>query len=246
MNLDYNITQEELEHIERYINKTLTPEETVAFEKKLKNDSHFKNLVEDIKTMLLGIETQALKEKLEEFHETLPKTEVLIKKPSRVKYLNLRKLVAIAAVILVSLGSYWFLNNESKSNLYSKYYSPDPRLPTTMSTTDDFTFYDAMVNYKRKDYDLAISKWEPLLTKKPENDTLNYFIGSAYLASGKEVQAITHLKKVTQLKESNFKNEAFYYLGLAYLKAENIEFAKKYLSHSTFNNSEVILSELEE
>lgn len=245
MNPDYNITQEELEHIERYINKTMTFEESSAFEEKLKSNPDFKNQVEDIRTMLLGIETQALKEKMEEFHEELPKNKIPVKEPSKVKYLNFRKLVAAAAIV-IALGSVWYFSGNSNTNLYSKYYSPDPGLPTTMSTSDNFTFYDAMVNYKRKDYTLAISKWEPLLINKPENDTLNYFIGSAYLANGKEELAITYLQKVTQLKENTFKNEAYYYIGLAYLKAENIELAKKNLNLSTFDNSKDILSELED
>ncbi|MCX7550803.1 tetratricopeptide repeat protein [Xanthomarina sp. F2636L] len=246
MNPDYNITQEELEYIERYITKNMTFEELAAFEEKLRSNPDFKNQVDDIKTMLLGIETQALKEKLDEFHKELPETNTPIEEPSKIRYLNIKKLIAIAAVFVISLGSYWFFNKESHTNLYSKYYSPDPGLPTTMSSSDNFIFYDAMVNYKRKDYNLAISKWEPLLIKKPENDTLNYFIGSAYLANDKEELAMTYLQKVTQLKENTFKNEAYYYLGLAYLKAKNIELAKKYLNLSTFDNSKEILSKLKE
>lgn len=245
MNPDYNITQEELEHIERYINKNMTFEELAAFDEKLKNNPDFKNQVEDIKTMLLGIETQALKEKLDKFHTELPETNISIDAPSKIRHLNFRKLVAAAAII-IAVGSIWYFGGNSNTKLYSKYYSPDPGLPTTMSTTDNFTFYDAMVNYKRKDYSLAISKWEPLLKNKPENDTLNYFIGSAYLASGKENQAIPYLETVTHFEESIFKNEAFYYLGLAYLKAENVELAKKNLNFSTIDDSKDILSELED
>lgn len=245
MKPDYNISQEELEHIERYINKTMTLEESAAFEKKLESNLDFKKQVEDIETILLGIETQALKEKLEEFHNELPETDIPSKEPSKLKYLNFTKLVA-AAAILIAAGSFWYFSESSNTNLYSKFYTPDPGLPTTMSTTDDFTFYDAMVNYKRKDYMLALSKWESLLKNKPENDTLNYFIGSAYLAKGDENQAIPYLLLVSQNEKSIFKNEAFYYLGLAYLKAENIELAKKNLKFSTMDNSKDILSELED
>ncbi|MCX7547958.1 hypothetical protein OS188_08330 [Xanthomarina sp. F1114] len=244
MNPNYNITQAELERIEGYINKTMTFEEASAFEENLKNDPDLKNRLEDIRIMLLGIESQALKEKLEEFHAELPENKTQTKESSKVKYLNFKKVIAIAAMVVISLGGYWFFTKETNANLYAKYYSPDPGLPTTMSTSDNFTFYDAMVNYKRKDYNLAISKWEPLLAKKPENDTLNYFIGSAYLAKGKEGLAIPYLQKVTKLEVETFKNEAYYYIGLAYLKTENIELAKQNLNLSTFNNSKEILNEL--
>lgn len=245
MNPNYNITQEELEYIERYINNNMKPDELAGFEEKLNNNPDFKNQVEDIKTLLLGIETQALTEKIETFHNELPDTKSPKEQPSKVRHLDFRKWVAAAAVI-IAVGSFWFFNGNSNSKLYSKYYAPDPGLPTTMSTQDNFVFYDAMVNYKRQDYQLAINKWQPLLTNKPENDTLNYFMGSAYLAKGETTTAISYLEKVTELKESAFKNDAFYYLGLAYLKNNKIELAKETLKQSNMADSKAILSELED
>lgn len=233
-----NISQDLLETIERYYNDSIASGERVVFEKKLQNDPEFKTQVEDIKTLLLGIETQALKEQLNDFHKDIKKTE----KNTKVRFLTFRKFAA--AAIIIAFGSFLFFNKPANEKLYAKYFKPDPGLPTTMSNTEDFKFYDAMVNYKRGDYTLAIEKWESLLSHKPQNDTLNYFVGVAYLADKNEKTSIPYLEKTVQQTNSVFKNEAFYYLGLAYLKVDNIQLAKENFIQSTINNSEDIISEL--
>ena len=113
-----------------------------------------------------------------------------------------------------------------------------------MSSNNNFEFYDAMVSYKQGDYTTAINKWEKLLQAKPSNDTLNYFIGVAHLANKNEVEAIPFLNVVTNYSNSAFLNESYYYLGLAYLKNNNVKLAKKNLNFSTVDNSKLILSKL--
>lgn len=237
-----NISQELLETIERYINKNLTSQENNEFKKKLL-DPEFKAQFEDIKTLVFGIETQSLKEQLDEFHKEIPKTLTPKKETTKVWFLQFGK-IAAAAAIIIALGSFWYFGGGSNKKLYNKHFSPDPGLPTVMSETANFEFYDAMVNYKQGDYNTAISKWEKLLENKPKNDTLNYFLGVAHLANKNEESAINHLHNVTQNSNTNFKNEAHYYLGLAYLKSDNVELAKKNLNFSTIDNSKKILLEL--
>lgn len=243
MNLNNNITQELLETVERYYNNTMTSAERSEFENKLNNSSSFKTQVEDIKTLILGIEVQSLKEQLNSFHKELSNSEVLETKQPKPKVLNFVK-IAVAASIIIALGSFWYFNSNTNEKLYTEYFSVDPGLPTTMSSNNSFEFYDAMVNYKQGDYTTAINKWEKLLQAKPSNDTLNYFIGVAHLANKNEVEAIPFLNVVTNYSNSAFLNESYYYLGLAYLKNNNVKLAKKNLNFSTVDNSKLILSKL--
>lgn len=247
MNPDNNISQEEFEYIDRYLSKTMTFEERASFEEKLNTNPDFKIQVEDIKTILSGIESQVLKEKLEEFHKDLPIQKETISTGTKIRFLHFRKIaIAVAAIFVVALGSFWFLNQSLNASFYKTYYSPDPGLPTTMSTTEDFTFYDAMVNYKRENYTQALNKWEPLLENKPENDTLNYFIGSAYLASGKVNEAIPFLEKTASQPKSIFLKDAHFYLGLAYLQKDDLVNAKNYLRLSHLEKSKELLKKLNE
>ena len=239
----YNsISQDLLETIERYINKSLTNDELLNFEEKLQ-DPKFKTQVNDIKTMLLGIETQSLKEQLDEFHKEIPKSEITQEESQKIYFLNFKSM-ATAAAIIIAIGSFWFFSGNPNEKLYAKHFAPDPGLATTMSETANFEFYDAMVNYKQGDYRTAISKWEILLESKPQNDTLNYFLGVAHLANKDDKTAIKHLNIVAQNDDTNFKNDAYYYLGLAHLKANNVELAKKNLNFSTIDNSKKILLDL--
>ncbi|WOD44152.1 tetratricopeptide repeat protein [Hwangdonia lutea] len=247
MNPNINISQKLLETVEQYLNKTLDADKLKAFEDRLKNDLEFKTQVEDIKTMLLGIEAQSLKETLDDFHKetkTAPHNITKRKTATNKSLWNFGKFAAAAAII-IAVGSIWFFSHSPNQNLYAKYFKPDPGLPTTMSSTDNYDFYDAMVNYKRGDYALAIDKWQTLLTQKPENDTLNYFIGVAHLANKNETEAIPFLER-SVLSEDAFPliSDAYHYLGLAYLKDGNLTLAKKNFELSQSEASKQIIIEL--
>jgi len=239
-----NTSQEEFEYIEKYLNGGLEHSDLVKFEQQLENNSDFKSKVENVKTILTGIETQALKEQLNVFHKDIdvisiqPETET-----TKVRTLNWKRLL-VAAALIIAVGSFWYTNGNSNERLYAQYFSPDPGLPTTMSTTDDYEFYDAMVNYKQGDYKTAISKWEILQKSKPNSDTLNYFIGVAHLANKNEKRAIPFLEDASKNSEFALINDAYYYLGLAYLKAENIDKAIASLQKSSAENSKALLSDL--
>lgn len=219
----------------------MSSEELKAFETQLDNDPDFKIQVNDIITLLTGIEAQSLKEQLDEFHKDISKQNSQKKSP-KIYHLQFRKLVA-AATIIIALGSFWFFNQNPNEKLYSKYFTPDPGLPTTMSSSSDFEFYDAMVNYKQGDYKTAIQKWETLSSK---NDTINYFLGVAYLADKNEANAIPFLEQSIQNKAFPLISDAYYYLGLAHLKEGKIALAKENLQKSSVENSKALLFELED
>lgn len=240
----HDFPQEDFEHIEKYVNGNLDPTELEQFEQRLLNDAEFRSKVEELKVTLIGIEAQALKEQLDIFHEELHENTCTSETESTKTTTLNWKYILVAAALIIAAGSFWFLKTDTNEQLYAKYFSPDPGLPTAMSSSDNYEFYEAMVSYKQGHYQSAISKWEILQKKKPNNDTLNYFIGVAYLADKNEQTAIPFLEEV--VKDSNFPliDDAFYYLGLAYLKTQNINKAKANLHKSTIDNSKALLSEL--
>lgn len=244
MSQDTNISQELLETIERYLKNTMDAKEREDFDEKLKNNSLLSRQVNETQTLLFGVRKAIFKNKVNEFHEDLIQT----KKPniadnrtsiSKFKYMS------IAASIVLLIGGFWFFN-KTKSNeaLFNTYYIEDRGLETNMGETNQYAFDDAMVDYKHGKYKKAIEKWTVLLKNKPENDTLNYFLGVAYLANKNEDKAINYLKTATITTESVFINEAYFYLGLSYLKGNKTELAKKYFKQSNLQESKDILSQL--
>lgn len=243
MNLN-DISQEEFEHIEKYLNGSLETSDLQKFEHRLENDVNFNTKVEKLKATLIGIETQALKEQLDVFHEEINEKSTLLEtENTKIHTLNWKRLL-VAAALIIAAGSFWFLNGNSNERLYAKYFTPDPGLPTTMSSNNNYDFYEAMVDYKQGDYKTAISKWEALQKAKPNNDTLNYFIGVAHLANKNEENAISFLEEAIKNSEFALVTDAYYYLGLAYLKSKNVDMAKASLQKSTIDNSKALLSEL--
>ncbi|WP_299367737.1 hypothetical protein [Winogradskyella sp.] len=238
-----NISQEEFEIIEAYLTDTLSDEDSLKFEDRLKNEDGFATKVEDIRTVLTGIETQALKEQLDHFHHDLSTDKNKTTKKPKVKSLNWKR-ITVAAALIIAAGSFWFLNDNTNERLYAKYFTPDPGLPTTMGSNENYEFYEAMVSYKQGNYQDALNTWKNQLKTKTTNDTLNYFVGSALLAYKKENEAISYLLEVTKQANTTFKNEAFYYLGLAYLKANNKNEAINFLKKSDFTKAKDLLKKL--
>lgn len=240
----YDISQEEFESIEAYLNRELSDEDWSVFENRLKNEEGFADKVEDIKAILIGLETQTLKEQLDSFHKDVlnGESDNLDPKP-KVKSLDWRR-IAVAAVLIIAAGSFWFISGNANERLYAEYFTPDPGLPTTMGNNDNYEFYKAMVSYKQGNYDEALIIWKDLKKNKVSNDTLSYFIGSALLADKRETEAITYLTFVTKQEETVFKNDAYFYLGLAYLKASKIEEATSALNKSDLKDAKDLLKKL--
>lgn len=237
------ITPELLETVEQYYNGTLKPEQRLLFEQELDKDPEFKLLVEDIKTTLLGIESQALKEQLDVFHKDMVRTRPDTKS-SKPRFLNFIA-IGFVATILLAIGLFWMNPNSSSERLFNTYFTVDPGLPTTMSTTDNYVFYDGMVNYKQGDYSKALTKWKTLEQNSPDNDTLNYFIGVAQMANDNTKEAVPYLNKAIEIPESVFIEDAYYYLGLAYLKTDNVEKARMMFQKSKLEKSKEILKKLD-
>src|SRR5690606_27784822 len=94
-----NISPGLLETIERYYNGSMAKEEQEQFEEKLRKEESFQQEVDDIKSLLLAIETQTLKEKMDEFHQDLPIQMETESSTSKVRFLHLRNIAAAVIII---------------------------------------------------------------------------------------------------------------------------------------------------
>lgn len=246
MDTQHTFTIEQLETIERYLDHTMDAGEKVQFEAQLAKDTSLQEKVAEIRFLIETVETAALKSKLERFHESIKDSKTpIIDAPKRtlIRRRSKSSIYAIAAILVVAFGLLYFMNAEtSTEKLFAKHFIPDPGLPTTMSNTSNFDFYDAMVNYKRAEYDLAIAKWEKLLREKPQNDSLQYFLGVSYLAKGNSSLAEEYLQKLSNQPNSIFTNDAIFYRALALLKSGKAEQATQLLkANPSDRNAELLL-----
>ncbi len=245
MNRNTNISPEELESIERYLLKQMPGDEYNAFTKKILNDTELQNKINSVRLMLVGIQESNLSQKMEEFHKEISSPEKKLN-PSSGNVFNMNRwLVAASIIVLLGLGALLFLNKFNKpERLFSDYYKPDPGLITAMGTSENYLFEHAMIDYKTKKYDNALKTWKELLKSNPANDTLNYFIGSAFLAKNKSDSAVYYFQKVIANPGSYFFNDANWYLGLALVKQQKSQKAIPYIEKSNHQNKEKVLRKL--
>lgn len=236
-------SQQEFEKIESYILGLMTEEEKLSFESELKIDQNLRTKYEDIKILLQEVEISVLKESMDEFHADMKSSIPIVPINSKKPFIWKPLAVAASLLFLLAITLWVFLGNTTENEkLFTAYYQPDPGMVTAMGTNSNYEFDRGMVDYKTGDYQAAISRWEKLLAQKPDNDTLNYFLGSALLAVGDDKLALPFLQKT--LETGIFQKEASWYLGLAYLKSGNNAEALKYLQNSGREEAAEIIEKL--
>lgn len=247
MNRNTDIPEEELEIVERYILKQMPREEYDAFTAKLQNDASLQNKVKSVRLLLIGVQEAALNNKIEDFHNDFFSSKKNETKPGNKRMVMKRWLAAASVIVLAGLGTLLFFNqSNSQEKIFTEYYRPDPGLITAMSSSDNYLFDRAMINYKTGEYASAIESWGKLLKAGPGSDTLNYFLGSAHLAQGNNDEAIIFLKKVLSDTASVFYKDANWYTGLALLKSNKEKEAIPFIENSDHQNKEALLLKLKE
>src|SRR5690606_21896669 len=197
----------------------LGADERSVFDERLRDDPVFERKVEEVRALLVGIKEANIAEQLNLFHAELQPEEAVISTSSKPLWQRIRWLAAAAVLVLTMVGLWFFRSAQpQEQKLFSRYYKADPGLPTLMGTSDNYEFEEAMVDYKTGDFRKAIGKWYPLLVENRSSDTLNYFIGVAYLANSQPDSAVVFLDKVTAAPTSVFQSDAYWYKALAMLK----------------------------
>ena len=239
------ISQEQQELFEKYLMGEMPVEEQLLFKARLADDENLQKAFEEFKALFDIVEEAGLRERMQDFHKTFAPND---KEDNGSKWLfpitfNYR--IAASIAILLAVGGIWYFGGQdTNEKLFETYFSPDPGLPTVMGNSENYAFYEAMVDYKQGNYEAAIGKWEELLIAQPENDSLNYFLGVAHLANKNGEKALVFLQKINNNTESEFSDDAILYLGMANLYLGNIEEAKAYLSINNTPLSRDIISEL--
>ena len=203
---------ENFDKIERYLLNRMDPDERVAFESEMTQNQELRNEVEEMRSFILSVEYAGLKESLQNYSIDTDVEDNRSDSQNSAKVVSLfsRRIVAIAASIVVIIVAGTMIYNsvyKSSSSLDQIFY-PDPGLPTVMSETSEYNFYDAMVDYKMGKYDLALEKWNN--HTGVETDTLAYYKAMAHLNLENWQEAEGLLQSIPA--ESAFSQKAKWYL----------------------------------
>lgn len=217
------------EKIEAYIQGQLTPEEREHFEASLAANEDLAAEVALQQQLIHSIETESLRQLLEQIHEENFAKETPVVSIRRQRFFPY---MAVAASLSLLVIGWWYFTSQQSSPaaLYSAYFSPAAGLPTTLSYTRNAQFSEGMISYKLGEYAEAREWWKPLLEADPANDTLNFYMGVASLAEEQADSAIEYLNNVEENTFSVYRMDAQWYLALAYLQNEQPAKAKEILS----------------
>ena len=218
MNNSFHITEEDLDFIDRYLNNHLPIAERAAFEQRLVDEQNWRQKVEEIRLISLGIQEFTLEQKLREFEENIASEVIHIKKHGWKKWL-----VAASVIALVVVGTLFLFRKPENEKLFTAYYKPDRGLPVVMGeeSSSNYTLYDGMIDYKEGNYMVAIEKWKSIDDQYAYTDTLNYYIGLAYMGAHNMEKAVTYLNRVSEKVSSIYKQKAIWYQALAHIKLGN-------------------------
>lgn len=234
-----NVSQEELESIERFWQgKFADREEGKRLRERYANDVLWREKADGLRLFALAIQESELEDRLKDFHRHL-------EAPRSIRPKGWSKWAVAACTIgLLFVGILFFFSRTSEEKLFAQFYRPDPGLPTLMGVSDHYEFENAMVSYKMGNYGEAIEGWRQLLKTYPQNDTLNYFIGSAYLAEGNVESAVQSLNQVISVPGSVFRSDAYWYSALGQLKMNDRDEAIWALQRTRHPDKERLLGEL--
>lgn len=198
----------DFELIENFILGKLDEEQTDIVRERLKSDKDFRQYYEEIKDFIVAIQADGLK-------ESLKGRKIDDKVDDKIIHLNAdsarnpRRVWLVAASLAMLLTFGWLLYTINapinQSRLMAEAFYSDPGLPTKMSATKHYDFYDEMVDYKTEDYESALNKWSSS-TDGIGPDTLEYYKSMALLNLRKLEEAESGLKLVPQ--SSRLYNQA--------------------------------------
>lgn len=243
------ITQLEWDLIERYLDHNKASDKTLLLNEELTQIPNVDAKIAHIKKVREQIEDRIRQSKIKEFHEHIS----VDKNDTKVNILSTEKMkpkllwYAIAAALVVSFGVLWmFQSRNSPEKIFASHFEADPGLRTVMGASNEYDFYEGMVVYKRQEYKEAINWWQKLLPEKAENDTLNYFLGVAYLAEGNAEKSLEYLEPATKFNDGIFIEDAAHYTALAKIKLGKIEEAKHLLKAHPSERNNKLLNALKE
>ncbi len=211
------LSREDFERIDRYVQGLMQDDERQEFEESLVINPTLKNEVELHKKLIASLEVNTF------FRENDPVTSTAPAPVRSIRPVFRRSwLVAASIVFLMATAAiWWMLSPTQHERLYTQHFSVDPGLPTNMGTEEEYEFYRGMVDYKSGQYELAITRWEKLYAVDSLNSELAYFLGVAWLNTGNAIKPQPFLQQVIQDNRSPFRQSAIWYLSLAHLKEGN-------------------------
>ncbi|HHS95562.1 MAG TPA: tetratricopeptide repeat protein [Phaeodactylibacter sp.] len=218
------------DRIEQYLDGLLSPEERLNFEQSLQTDKALAEafvLRQDMNHFLRHREQKKnLSKQLDaigkDFFKTEQKNNI---RPLRKKQLRFGVLAAAVAVILLFFAVYWFYPS---TDLYRRFAIHAPIQLIDKSKAEEQLLTQIQNAFNEKDYTQALPLINKFLAIHPDDLQLK-FTQAICLLETEQLDAAKDSFLQFASTGSIFRNEAYWYLALCYLKENNKEKAMEIL-----------------
>ena len=216
--------EEQYEQIEAYINGKMTDDERQEFKTKMNLDSTLQQEVQlhqELSQALSEKEVMELENLLAEVGQSYENEDSTDTSGKVVSLFRKYRALAAAVAILV-VGTILFqLATGGEADLYAKYHEPFPSyLEVRSGEPGDKPLQQAIDAYKSGDYATAKQVFDSL----PQEDlSIKFYASLSALEAGFIQDAIKGLEAVASDANATYRQQAEWYLALAYLKNGDLE-----------------------
>ncbi|GAB5399656.1 MAG: hypothetical protein Aureis2KO_12410 [Aureisphaera sp.] len=213
------------DYIERYLDGELNPEEAKAFMAQLSEDDGLKEALEEAqaaRNAILAAGRLELKETLESFESDVDSTTLEKSQEVKVVPLWIKRVIPIAAMIVVFVGAYWFLLGEgvTSNDVYTKYYEVY-EAPSALrdSGADTPLHWNTGVRYYSEGrFEEALRNFSKSESEIPEY-LIDFYSGVCAMSKSEPdyKAAVNHFLDVEK-RDNDYRQQAKWYRGLALLK----------------------------
>lgn len=225
------MNEKDIDIIENYLAGTLSVEDKQEVEARMLTDQEFAQRVEILKSLPHLVDESSLdfRNELEGIYQEYQQKQ----KPSRTLPPRTYWIAASLALLLSVIGLLiWLLPTSLTSQeIYAANFTmPADNITVRNDQSVASALQSAMEAYNVQDYTTAITHFEDFLQGESAHVPALFYSGVSYLALAEVGKAIQNLQKVTQIQDPTYAISAQWYLGLAYLKQNNTEQARKIFS----------------
>ncbi|MFO7575679.1 MAG: tetratricopeptide repeat protein [Bacteroidales bacterium] len=219
--------------IERYISDEMKPEEKAWFEKELDGDPALR------KELNLRKETDEILRRDSDIRALRNKIRVIAadhtrKKPATVRISVAKYAAAITLFILAGSTIWLFSGKLSNEEIFEQYYTVVPvageSVSRSLSLSPDDAYIQAVNEYKKGDYDKAISLFLQYTTLEEDNPELYMMLGNSYAEKEQFTEAGANYRRVIDHNDNLYIEDANWMLALCYLRTGDSEKARMQLS----------------
>lgn len=215
--------------IDEYLLGILPPEEIAIFEKQIQANKALANEVSQRRIIidhLEALEDRRMVDQVKQIHRQERSGG------GRIVPFKRFRLLAVAALILVSLGAGWWLWNSSQTpqsqDLYATYYAPyDLRFGDRSDQKD--LLNEAGGYYIDGNYEKAAQLFQNVLNENPEEAKAMLALGIAQMEMEQWNDAIPTFQQLIQTNDFLYADKAKWYLALTYYQLSRLDESKKLL-----------------